>query len=94
MGGCQNYVPFLGTLDIKCRIIAYNRDPKWTIMLTTTHVMDLCITWHCEAPPRKWFPLFLAINRQVQALQDSPSYFGLLCRRSLGVLGGSGGLSK
>ena len=21
MGGCQNYVPFLGTLNIRCRII-------------------------------------------------------------------------
>ena len=26
MGGCQNYGPILGTLDITCRII--NREPK------------------------------------------------------------------
>ena len=26
MGGCQNYDPFLGTLNIRCRIC--NKDPK------------------------------------------------------------------
>ena len=38
MGGCQNYGPFLGTLNNKCRIII--RTQKGTIVLTTTH-MDL-----------------------------------------------------
>ena len=37
MGGCQNYGPFLGTLNIRCRIIMGIQ--KGTIILTTTHVV-------------------------------------------------------
>ena len=36
MGGCQNYGPFLGTLNIKGRIIIGTQ--KGTIVLTTTHI--------------------------------------------------------
>ena len=36
MGGCQNYDPFLGTLNIKCRIIIGIQ--KGTIILTTTQM--------------------------------------------------------
>ena len=36
MGGCQNYVPFLGTLNNRCRIIIGTQ--KGTIILTTTHI--------------------------------------------------------
>ena len=36
MGGCQNYGPFLGTLNIRCRIII--RTQKGTLILTTTHI--------------------------------------------------------
>ena len=36
MGGCQNYGPFLGTLNIRCRIILGIQ--KGTIILTTTHI--------------------------------------------------------
>ena len=36
MGGCQNYGPFLGTLNSRCRIIMGTQ--KGTIMLTTTHM--------------------------------------------------------
>ena len=36
MGGCQNYGPFLGTLNIRCRSIIEIH--KGTIILTTTHV--------------------------------------------------------
>ena len=36
MGGCQNYGPFLGTLNIRCRTIMGTQ--KGTIILTTTHV--------------------------------------------------------
>ena len=39
MGGCQNYGPFLGTLNIRCRIILGTQ--KGTIILTTTHVVKL-----------------------------------------------------
>ena len=34
MGGCQNYGPFLSTLNIRCRIIIGIQ--KGTIILTTT----------------------------------------------------------
>ena len=40
MGGCQNYGPFLGTLNIRGRIMKGTQ--KGTIILTTTH-MDGCI---------------------------------------------------
>ena len=36
MGGCQNYGAFLGTLNIRCRIVIGT--PKGTIILTTTHM--------------------------------------------------------
>ena len=36
MGSCQNYGPFLGTLNSRCRIIVGTQ--KGTILLTTTHV--------------------------------------------------------
>ena len=36
MGGCQNYGPFLGPLNTRCRIIC--RTLKGTIILTTTHL--------------------------------------------------------
>ena len=36
VGGCQNYGPFLGTLNIRCRIITGTQ--KGTIILTTTQV--------------------------------------------------------
>ena len=36
MGGCQNYGPFLGTLNIRCRIMIGIQ--KGDIILTTTHI--------------------------------------------------------
>ena len=39
MGGCQNYGPFLGTLDIRCRIIIGIQ--KGTITLTTTQILTI-----------------------------------------------------
>ena len=36
MGGCQSYGSFLGTLNIRCRIIIGIQ--KGTIVLTTTHM--------------------------------------------------------
>ena len=38
MGGCQNYDPFWGTLNIRCLILIGIQ--KGTIVLTTTHVSD------------------------------------------------------
>ena len=40
MGGCQNYGPFFGTLNIRGRIII--RTQKGTIILTTNHIGDCC----------------------------------------------------
>ena len=37
MGGCQNYGPFLGTLNIRCRIII--RTQKGTLILIPTHMI-------------------------------------------------------
>ena len=37
MGGCQNYGPFLGTLNIRYRIIMGTQ--KGTITLTTTRIV-------------------------------------------------------
>ena len=34
--GCQNYEPFLGTLNIRCRIMIGIQ--QGTIILTTTHI--------------------------------------------------------
>ena len=39
MGGCQNYGPFLGTLNIRCRTIMGAQ--KGTIILTTTQMRPL-----------------------------------------------------
>ena len=36
MGGCQNYDPFLGTLNIWCRIIIGTQ--KGSIIFTTAHI--------------------------------------------------------
>ena len=36
MGGCQNYGPFLGPLNTRCRIKL--RTQKGTILFTTTHI--------------------------------------------------------
>ena len=36
MGGCQNYGPFLGTLNNRCRIIIGTQ--RGTLILTTTHI--------------------------------------------------------
>ena len=38
VGGCQNYDPFLGTLNSRCRIIIGIQNGS--IILTTTHVHD------------------------------------------------------
>ena len=48
MGGCQNYVPFLGTLFVRCRITIGIQ--KGTIILTTAHM------WKCDV--RKSIDLF------------------------------------
>ena len=40
MGGCQNHGPFLGTLNIRGRIIIGTQ--KETIILTTTHINVSC----------------------------------------------------
>ena len=43
MGGCQNYGPFLGTLNIRCRNIIGTQ--KGTIILTTTQISLVSVFW-------------------------------------------------
>ena len=53
MGGCQNYDPLWGTLNIGCRILMGIQ--KGTIVLTTTHVVNLVfrlIFWGLGFRPR------------------------------------------
>ena len=62
MGGCQNYGPFLGTLNIRCRNIIGT--PKGTIILTTTNigVHEFVLTSPLDKPAKSeavdWFPCF------------------------------------
>ena len=60
MGGCQNYGPFLGTLNLRCRMKI--RTQKGTLILTTTHIGAFIIrigSWHYtitigrNPPPKK-----------------------------------------
>ena len=54
MGGCQNYGPFLGTLNIRCRITIGIQ--KGTIILTTTHIVLALSVWCANAWVRgSWF---------------------------------------
>ena len=55
MGSCQNDGPFLGTLNIRCRIII--RTQKGTIILTTIHIY--IYTTIMELGPRRPSPLWL-----------------------------------
>ena len=55
--GCQNYGPFLGTLNIRCRIIIGIQ--KGTIILTTAHVCKMLemehgggLLWACDVQSR------------------------------------------
>ena len=58
MGSCQNYGPFLGTLNIRCRII--KRTQKGTIILTTTHVFitELPALGPTNVPQKSYMYLF------------------------------------
>ena len=48
MGGCQNYGPFLGTLNIRCRNILGTQ--KGTIVLTTAHIRNVFRRSRSKAP--------------------------------------------
>ena len=53
MGGCQNYGPFLGAINIRCRIIIGTQE--WTIILTATHIyiyieIEVCVQASGEHP--------------------------------------------
>ena len=54
MGGCQNYDPFLGTLNIRCRTILGIQ--KEATILTTTHMRlksGLQLKWFRETQRRR-----------------------------------------
>ena len=55
MGGRQNFVPFLGTLYTRCRIILENL--KGTIIFTTTHIyIYIYIPWTLNPKPSTLSP--------------------------------------
>ena len=54
MGGGQNYGPFLGTLNIRCRIIIGTQ--KVTIFLTTTQATFLGEVLGFGIPTNQLFP--------------------------------------
>ena len=54
MGGCQNYGPFLGTLNVRCRIIIGTQ--KGTIILITTYIYT-----QTENPMHAGYPSKLSI---------------------------------
>ena len=52
VGGCQKYGPFLGTLNIRCRIIIGIQ--KGTIILKAPHVGDfISLLLTTDEPPRR-----------------------------------------
>ena len=53
MGGCHNYGPFLGTLNIRCRIIKGTQ--KGTIILTSTHM-----NYRISTPSRGYIEDYIA----------------------------------
>ena len=59
MGGCQNYGPFLGTLNIRCRI--RKGIQKGTIILTTTHILLRKGGKHLERQARYLLRLIMKI---------------------------------
>ena len=67
MGDCQNYDPFLGTLNIRCRNII--GDAKGSIILTTTHVyIELRA---CKALLQQWgwgFEVFIGLRLMADSI--------------------------
>ena len=51
MGGCQNYGPFWGTLNNRCRIIVGTQ--KGTLILTTAHIGRKPKRWWRKLPRAK-----------------------------------------
>ena len=49
MGGCQNHGPFLGTLNMRCRIIIGIQ--KGTILFTTTHMLGIYSSYKMTPSP-------------------------------------------
>ena len=56
MGGCQNYGPFMGTLNNKCRVII--RTQKGTLILTSRHItlIEACSKTLQELPDAAGLP--------------------------------------
>ena len=52
MGGCQNDSPLLGPLNARCR--STFRSQKGTIILTTTHMMNLYLYLHLYLHPLQY----------------------------------------
>ena len=56
LGCCQNYGPFLGTPNIRCRIIIGTQ--KGTIILTTTHLVRPVVAVSCGGGCKCWKACF------------------------------------
>ena len=69
MGGCQNYGPFLGTLNIGCRSIIGN--PKGTIILTTTYML-----FGLQVAPGLFLSIFVSLSTALEATGDATSAGG------------------
>ena len=65
MGGCQSYGPFLGTLNIRCRI----RTPKGTLIWTTTHMGILLVIIHASVLALQSFGSVLDPKKDKSLLQ-------------------------
>ena len=76
MGGCQNYGPFLGTLNIRGRIIIGTQ--KGTIILTTTHI-EVMQGWCMDSSQ--------GVGNNERLLQDLPPGLRVWIREGLGFRG-------
>ena len=71
MGGCQNHGPFLGTLNIRCRIVIGNQ--KGTIILTTTRM------WVAQVREKWSLAASIALRMSKKATCEPKCCPGLVC---------------
>ena len=85
MGGCQNYGPFLGTPNIRCRIIIGTQ--RGTISLTTTQISLVSVFWVLSRSVTvSWGGTFpLQVVRLCKPLQTPDMHCTFLCRRLVQV---------
>ena len=90
LGGCQNYGPFLGTLNIRCRtILGTQKGPIFEVL--RSEIVNACpsqktLARDSEPPPSQ--PASLTLNYQTQVLIINPNleFIGTLQQVSFGRL--------